>query len=285
MAYLTAENGTGFQGDILSLNYIQPTVEAKSLWIPGVTCAFDVTVNGQTAYYYSSETFDISEGEAGRKLDLSVTGAKRHSFDMDRSYAIGGIIPMVGKDTISEDIVGRKLMDSAKGVIALDNAKGITALLAAAQTGTASGTTAYDKVVNAVADFNEANKVVVEYDDADTNREHGKAKGGWIAKTLIVGPKFYAELQASKAFVEGNANFTVNEAVIGTCAGLDVVYSTDLPSTVNFVVMSPEGFLAPKGVSATEVFGQVEGRPGAALAQAEMVYGYKVLDAKQIMKF
>ena len=35
MAYLTAENGNGFQGEILSLNYIKPTIEAKSILIPG----------------------------------------------------------------------------------------------------------------------------------------------------------------------------------------------------------------------------------------------------------
>ena len=35
MAYLTAESGAGFQGDILPLNYIKPTIEAKSILIPG----------------------------------------------------------------------------------------------------------------------------------------------------------------------------------------------------------------------------------------------------------
>lgn len=84
MAYLDT-----YDGDILSLNYIKPTIDAKSVWIPGLTCAFDVTVNAETAYYYESETFDISEGEAGRKLDLSETGAKRKSFDLSRSYGIG----------------------------------------------------------------------------------------------------------------------------------------------------------------------------------------------------
>lgn len=55
-----------------------------------VTCAFDVTVDGQTAYYYENESFQIIEQDAGAKLDfLSVTGAKRKSFDMNRSYGLG----------------------------------------------------------------------------------------------------------------------------------------------------------------------------------------------------
>ena len=51
-----------------------------------LTCAFDVTVDAQTAYYYENETFDISDGAAGRKLDLAETGTKRKSFDLDNSY-------------------------------------------------------------------------------------------------------------------------------------------------------------------------------------------------------
>ena len=39
----------GFDADILSLHYIQPTIEAKSIWIPGLTTAWDTTVNGETA--------------------------------------------------------------------------------------------------------------------------------------------------------------------------------------------------------------------------------------------
>ena len=74
---------------ILSLNYIKPTIDARSIWIPGLTTAFDVTVDSQTAYYYENETFDISDGAAGRKLDLAETGAKRKSFDLDNSYGIG----------------------------------------------------------------------------------------------------------------------------------------------------------------------------------------------------
>ena len=78
-----------YSGDSLSLHYITPTIQAKSLWIPGKTCAFDVTVDAMTAYYYENESFAITEQAAGEKLDLSVTGAKRKSFDMVRSYAIG----------------------------------------------------------------------------------------------------------------------------------------------------------------------------------------------------
>jgi hypothetical protein len=285
MAYLSAENGAGFQGDILSLNYIKPTIEAKSILIPGLTCAFDVEVKGQTAYYFESDSFVISDGDAGRKLDLEATGAKRHSFELDKSYGIGGIIPMVGKDTLSEDIVGRKLVDSAKGVVAKDNAKALAAMIygLTVQTYEKAGVSAYQAVVDAVVEFNEHNKVTfTTVEDADENEIGETAKGGWIAKTLIVGPAFYGKLQKCEEFIKGNANFSVNEAVVGRVAGLDVVYAPEMPSTCEFIVMSPDGFLAPKGVSATEVFGQVEGRPGAALAQAEMVYAYKVLDADQI---
>ena len=286
MAYLTAESGAGFQGDILSLNYIKPTIEAKSILIPGLTCAFDVEVRGQTAYYFESDSFVISDGDAGRKLDLQLTGAKRKSFDLDKSYGIGGIIPMVGKDTLSEDIVGRKLVDSAKGVVAKDNAKALAAMIngLTVQTYAKTGVSAYQAVVDATVEFNEHNKVTftskeITGTEATSNET---AKGGWVAKTLLVGPSFYGKLQKCDEFVKGNANFAVNEAVVGRVAGLDVVYAQEMPSTCEFIVMSPDGFLAPKGVSATEVFGQVEGRPGAALAQAEMVYGYKQLDPNQI---
>ena len=185
-----------------------------------------------------------------------------------------GIVPLVGHATISEDVIGRKLVDSANGVIALDNKKGLEAMVNGLSVNSAQSTnSAYDIVVDAVAKFNEDNaaKVVA-----------GKATGGWTATTLIVGPAFYAKLQKSEAFVRGNANFSINEAVVGRVAGLDVVYTTAMPATVDFIVMNPNGFLAPKGVSATEVFDKVEGRPGAILAQSEMVYGFKQLDTNQI---
>lgn len=279
MAFLGKEGVSGaYQGDILSLNYIQPTVEAKSIWIPGLTTAFDVEVKGQTAYYFTSETFDISDGEAGRKLDLNLTGGKRHSFDLETSYGIGGIIPLVGHATVSEDLIGRKLVDSATGVVALDNKKGLEALISGLSVKTPASTeSAYVEVIDAVAAFNEANKAVVD--------ENGKAKGGWVATTLIVGPKFYAKLQKCEEFSKwapGQTQFSANEAVVGRVGGLDVVYTTAMPATVDYIVMNPNGFLAPKGVSATEVFDKVEGRPGAILAQSEMVYGYKQLDANQI---
>lgn len=266
-----------YNGDILSLNYIQPTVNAKSIWIPGLTCAFDVTVNGQTAYYYTSETFEISDGAAGRKLDLSETGAKRHSFDLDNSYGIGGVIPMVGHAAVSEDVIGRKLVDSAAGVVVMDNKKGLEEMIKSlsVKTPTASES-AYEQVIDAVEAFNTANAAKVE---------DGKATGGWVATTLIAGPKFYAKLQKSEEFSKwapGQTQFSANEAVVGRVAGLDVVYTTAMPATVDFIVMNPNGFLAPKGVSATEVFDKVEGRPGAILAQSEMVYGFKQLDVNQI---
>lgn len=288
MAFLGKESVTSaYQGDILSLNYIQPTVDAKSIWIPGLTCAFDVTVNGQTAYYYESETFDISDGDAGRKLDLSLTGGKRRSFDLEKSYGIGGIIPLVGHATVSEDVIGRKLVDSAAGVVAKDNIKGLAAMVNEITPLTAEGSSAYEQVINAVAKFNEDNAVeftanTIEGSESTTNE---KAKGGWVATTLIAGPAFYAKLQKSEEFSKwapGQTQFSANEAVVGRVGGLDVVYTTAMPSNVEFIVMNPNGFLAPKGVSATEVFDKVEGRPGAILAQAEMVYGYKQLDVNQI---
>ena len=289
MAFLTNDPSTGYQGDILSLNYIQPTIEAKSIWIPGLTTAFDVEVKGQTAYYYTSETFDISEGEAGRKLGLEVTGGKRHSFDLDRSYGIGGIIPLVGHATVSEDLIGRKLVDSATGVIAADNRKGLAAMVNGIVKKDVSGTGAYEQVVNAVEKFNSDNAVkFVNAEGAkvdELDETHKKAVGGWVATTLIAGPSFYAKLQKCEEFsrwAPGQTQFSANEAVVGRVAGLDVVYTTALPTDVEFIVMNPNGFLAPKGVSATEVFDKVEGRPGAILAQSEMVYGYKQLDTNQI---
>lgn len=188
-----------------------------------------------------------------------------------------GVIPLVGHATVSEDIIGRKLMDSVSGVIALDNQKGIEAMVSGIAVGSASSTdSAYTVVVDAVQKFNKDNAVKVV---------SGKATGGWTAKTLIVGPEFYAKLQKCEEFIRGNATFSVNEAVVGRVAGLDVVYTTAMPATVDFIVMSPDGFLAPKGVSATEVFDKVEGRPGAILAQSEMVYGYKQLDTNQIKPY
>ena len=133
----------------------------------------------------------------------------------------------------------------------------------------------YGLIIDDIVKFKKDNKVVI---DQLTHR----AKGGWQPKTVIVGPEAYGMLQKSDEFVKHNADFTVNEAYVGKVAGLDVVYSPDLESA-NWIVMSPDGFLAPKGVSATEVFDKVEGRPGAILAQAEMVYGFEVLDPKQIL--
>lgn len=194
-----------------------------------------------------------------------------------------GIVPLVGHATVTEDIIGDKLVSSTEGVIALDNQKGLAAMLASGKhtenklplASKPTPATIYGLIIDDIVKFKKDNKVVI---DQSTHR----AKGGWQPKTIIVGPEAYGMLQKSDEFVKHNANFTVNEAYVGKVAGLDVVYSPDL-DTANWIVMSPDGFLAPKGVSATEVFDKIEGRPGAILAQSEMVYGFEVLDPKQIL--
>lgn len=274
-----------YNGDVLSLNYIAPTIETKSIWIPGKTCAFDVEVSGETAYYYTSETLDISKGAAGRKLDLNATGAKRKSFDLVTSYGIGGVIPLVGHATVSEDLIGRKLMDSTAAVIGMDNKEGLDQMLATTGVKTATAVSAltadniYGDVIDSIVEFNKNNAFAID--------ANGKATGGFTAKTLIVGPSVYGLLQKAPEFVQwsaGQTQFSLNEASVGRIAGLDVFYSSELDETkAKYIVMNPDGWLAPKGVSATELFDKVEGRPGAIIAQSEVVYGFHAINPTEIL--
>ena len=200
-------------------------------------------------------------------------------------------MPLTGRATVNEDIVGRKLVDSTMGVVAKDNATGLAAMLktpVAVGAITASSTCVkstdtealtkaniYGAIVDAIVEFKKNNKVTFD--------SNGRAKGGWEPRTIMVGPAVYGLLQKSDEFVKYNADFSVNEALVGKVAGLEVLYAADMPDKTDFIIMSPNGFLAPKGVSATEIFDKVEGFPGAVACQAEMVYAFKVLDPKQIL--
>ena len=196
-----------FNGDVLKVNYVDPVFNAKSILIPGLTTPMDVVVNGESAYYFDIDGLTVSDGDAGRQLTLADSGAVKQSIELKKSLAFGGYIPGVAIANVSEDVVGTKAAKSTNSIVAKENELALAAMVAGGTASTnhtaSTKATIYDNIVDDIAEFKTAN--------------------GHAPVAIIVSPKALALLQKSDAFVRGNAEFTVNQAVIGQVGGLAVV--------------------------------------------------------------
>ena len=258
---------TSFNGDILKIDYVDPVFEAKSILIPGLTTPMDVVVNGEQAYYFDIDGLTVSDGDAGRQLTLADSGATRVSIDVKKSLAFGGYIPGVGIADVSEDVVGTKAAKSTNAIVAKENELALAAMVTNGTESTnktaSTKATIYDNIVDDIAEFKTAN--------------------GHAPVAIIVSPKALALLQKSDAFVRGNAEFTVNQAVIGHVGSLAVVDGTGMPTGAEYIITDGYGYLHPHALIGLELFGNIPGRVNTVALQGEWVYGSQVIKASRLL--
>ena len=255
---------TSFNGDVLKVNYVDPVFEAKSILIPGLTTPMDVVVNGESAYYFDIDGLTPSDGAAGRQLSLADSGAVKQTIELKKSLAFGGYIPGVAIANVSEDVVGTKAAKSTNAIVAKENE---LALADMATNGTPSANktastkaTIYDNIVDDIATFTKTN--------------------GHSPVAIIVSPTAKALLQKS---VRGNAEFSVNQAVIGQVCSLAGVDGSGMPSGTEYIITDGYGYLHPHALVGLELFGNIPGRVNTVALQGEWVYGSKVIKATRLL--
>ena len=258
---------TSFNGDILKINYVDPVFEAKSILIPGLTTPMDAVVNGEQAYYFDIDGLTVSDGDAGRQLTLADSGATRVSIDLKKSLAFGGYIPGVGIADVSEDVVGTKAAKSTNAIVLKENELALAAMVAGGTESTnktaSTKATIYDNIVDDIATFTKTN--------------------GHAPVAIIVSPATKALLQKSEALVRGNAEFSVNQAVIGQVGGLSVVDGIGMPTGTEYIITDGYGYLHPHALVGLELFGNIPGRVNTVALQGEWKYGSKVIKASRLL--
>ena len=258
---------TSFNGDILKINYVDPVFEAKSILIPGLTTPMDVVVNGEQAYYFDIDGLTVSDGDAGRQLTLADSGATRVSIDLKKSLAFGGYIPGVAIADVSEDVVGTKSAKSTNAIVLKENELALAAMVAGGTESTnktaSTKATIYDNIVDDIATFTKTN--------------------GHAPVAIIVSPTAKALLQKSEALVRGNAEFSVNQAVIGQVGGLSVVDGIGMPTGTEYIITDGYGYLHPHALVGLELFGNIQGRVNTVVLQGEWKYGSKVIKASRLL--
>ena len=258
---------TSFNGDILKINYVDPVFEAKSILIPGLTTPMDAVVNGESAYYFDIDGLTVSDGDAGRQLTLADSGATRVSIDLKKSLAFGGYIPGVAIADVSEDVVGTKAAKSTNAIVLKENELALAAMVAGGTESTnktaSTKATIYDNIVDDIATFTKTN--------------------GHAPVAIIVSPTAKALLQKSEALVRGNAEFSVNQAVIGQVGGLAVVDGIGMPSGTEYIITDGYGYLHPHALVGLELFGNIPGRVNTVALQGEWKYGSKVIKASRLL--
>ena len=283
----TAQNSASqniWDTDQIALNYIYPTLEEVSVLIPGVTINPDVSVevSGSTAYLYKLDDPTVTDGVAGRILSSQTSGNTKIDIILNQSFQVDEVIPNAATETLSVDVVAPYLVNSTN---ALANAWGRKGLLQFIDGGTSAGAalgapdkaTIYGDIINEIKNFDEANP----------NRSTG-------ANYIIVSPATLALLRTSTEFLQTSATAgLLRDGIVGQLGGLTVVLSKQLATVdeddvagystltnVRFIVGASDAFAAPIvfrnfRVKDSEFYFGVK-------VQAEVPYGFKVLDANRI---
>lgn len=270
--------------DQISLNYIYPTLEEVSVLINGVTTNPDVSiaVGGSTAFLYKLDNPTVTEGVAGRALTTAVSGNTKIDILLNRSFQVDEVIPNAVSSTLSVDVVAPYLVNATTRVANEHGKKGLIEMIdggtsAGAALGAPSKTTIYGKIIDEIKAFDEANP----------ERSTG-------ANYLIVSPATLAFLRQSTEFLQTSATAgLLRDGIVGQLGGLTVILSKQLSTidgtdvdgystltNVRFVLGAADAFAAPIvfrnfRVKDSELYFGVK-------VQAELPYGFKVLDANRI---
>lgn len=289
MAQLTYTTGNSASANIwdtdqVALNYIYPTIEEVSVLIPGVTINPDVSVevSGSTAYLYKLDDPTVTDGEAGRVLASKTSGNTKIDIILNQSFQVDEVIPNAAVETLSVDVVAPYLVNAASAVANAWGRKGLAQFIdggtsAGAALGAPDKQSIYSDIINEIKNFDEANP----------NRSTG-------ANYVIVSPATLALLRTSTEFLQTSATAgLIQDGLVGQLGGLSVVLSKQLATideddvagysaltNVRFILGAADAFAAPIvfrnfRVKDSEFYFGVK-------VQAEVPYGFKVLDANRI---
>ena len=252
----------GFSGDHKSLQHIIKTLDYKTVLIPGITANADVMVTaaGESAFLYTRSASSVASGNVGDIVNYAAKGVKRIDVPMTSRFGIGAIIPYANYQTVDADVVGDKVIQEAIESANQHNKAGLAAILAAAEAKTyTNGASAYEALVEAIANFKQDN-----------------AKNGLRPTGVLVSPEFYAKLLLDERFIR--ITDAVIEGLVGKAAGLKVVETVDMDSGVDFVLVHANGVVAPVNVNTLVVTDATQaGYPGGTLIAGELGYGFKVI--------
>lgn len=280
----TSPSSNVWDTDQVALNYIYPTLEEVSVLIPGVTINPDVSVevSGTTAYLYKLDDPVVTDGVAGRQLSSKTSGNTKIDIILNQSFQVDEVIPNAAAETVSVDVVAPYLVNAASAVANAWGRKGLVEIItsgtsAGAALGAPDKATIYSDIITEIKNFDEANP----------NRSTG-------ANYIIVSPATLALLRTSTEFLQTSATAgLLRDGIVGQLGGLSVVLSKQLATVdeadtsaystltnVRFVIGAADAFAAPIvfrnfRVKDSELFFGVK-------VQAEVPYGYKVLDANRI---
>jgi hypothetical protein len=270
--------------DQIALNYIYPTLEEVSVLLAGVTINPDVSieVGGSTAFLYKLDDPTVTDGVAGRALASKMSGNTKIDIILNQSFQVDEVIPNAATETLSVDVVAPYLVNAASAVANAWGRKGLVEMIeggtsAGAALGAPSKSTIYGKIIDQIQAFDEANP----------NRSTG-------ANYLLVSPATLALLRQSTEFLQTSATAgLLRDGIVGQLGGLTVVLSKQLATidgtdvtgysiltNVRFVLGAADAFAAPIvfrnfRVKDSELYFGVK-------VQAEVPYGFKVLDANRI---
>ena len=270
--------------DQIALNYIYPTLEEVSVLLAGITTNPDVSieVGGSTAYLYKLDDPAVTEGVAGRALTSAASGNTKIDIILNRSFQVDEVIPNAVTETLAVDVVAPYLVNATSAVANAWGRKGLVEMIdggtsAGAALGAPDKDTIYSDIITEIKNFDEANP----------NRSTG-------ANYVIVSPSTLALLRTSTEFLQTSATAgLLRDGIVGQLGGLTVVLSKQLATideddaagystltNVRFILGAADAFAAPIvfrnfRVKDSELYFGVK-------VQAEVPYGFKVLDANRI---
>ena len=270
--------------DHIALNYIYPTLEEVSVLLAGVTTNADVSieVGGSTAFLYKLDDPAVTEGVAGRALTSGISGNTKIDIILNRSFQVDEVIPNAVVETLAVDVVAPYLVNATSAVANAHGRKGLIEMIdggtsAGAALGAPTAANIYTKVIDQIQAFDEANP----------NRSTG-------ANYLLVSPATLALLRKSTEFLQTSATAgLITDGIVGQLGGLTVVLSKQLATlagadvagystltNVRFILGAADAFAAPIvfrnfRVKDSELYFGVK-------VQAEVPYGFKVLDSARI---
>jgi hypothetical protein len=261
----------GFSGDVVSLNYILKTLDAKSYIIPGVTSNPDITVTaqGESAYYYKRSTAGVTEAKTGAQItwdSAKSKGVTRVTIDMADCFQIADILPRINVQAVSADVVGDKVVQDTITVANDWNKKYIAKLVAGGTAKTYADTLTVDNIY----------KVVVGA-KADFIKDH---KDDYMRPTAVfVAPDVMALLKEKNLVLFKDNMPNKSEKIEGYFDEMAVIEAPDLDAG-KFIIMNALGAGSPLNIDSLFVTDATQaGFPGGTLVSGELGYGLEICDA------
>jgi len=280
----------GFNGDVVSLDYILKTLEAKNYFIPGVSAneGVSVTANGESAYYYKRGASTVTTGALGAQLSFTSSGVERKTIDMTNAIQIKAVIPYANYKTVSVDVVGDKVVQESITAQNLFNEIGIGEV-EAYEAYDASLTTPLALHKDIVTDYNyqrgTSNVSAVagvlfqaKKDFIQKNKARNLKPTAIFMGSALVADMKTANLLAYKEFTPGQS-----EALIGYFDGMAVIEVPDLSSTYEAILVHSDALGSPQNVNTLVLAdGTAAGYPNGTIIAGEIGYGFEVCDPELI---